>query len=72
MPNKAIHHSKHSVWGKFNENHHDQTAIADYQYQQDQFSVKGNLTDEVITNPILNNSRLFVELSVKNGFCDLL
>lgn len=76
MPDKNSHHSKHSIWRKMDErikNNEklDKEAIDDYTYGQNQFEVKGNFLDTVITNPILNTSRINIEMCLreKNIIC---
>ena len=67
MPDSQTHHSKHSLWNKLQASDDDKTMkiVNDYSYNNDQFSIKGNFAESVVTNPLLNNSRIFIEHLLK-------
>jgi hypothetical protein len=72
MPDKKSHHSSHSIWKKMDEKREknqelEQDAIEDYTYSSSQFETKGNFSEKVITSPILNTSKINIEILIREN-----
>lgn len=72
MPNKEAHHSKYSIWKKMDKKKEknealEKEAIEDYSYSNNQFEVKGNFIDKVITSTLLNTSKINSEVLIREN-----